>query len=150
MNIEKWIAGIMWGLLLAALVFSSVQAFTLLISLDLYNIALTGFGGTRDVAEDGLAASEVFALLLSLLTSLFLVMAWLNFARLSTYLIKAFALDDSPFASFLILPVDAEDEDLSLATESTVGNVVRFLAFSWGVLLVSPALLKVLTEIVGE
>ncbi|MCI0711932.1 MAG: hypothetical protein L0154_17380 [Chloroflexi bacterium] len=159
MNVEKWVASLMWALLLAALVFTSVYAFVLIIGLDVYNAFLTSMNTSRDIFDttenvstgNDLAATEVFALLLSMLSTLFLVLAWLNFASLSTYLIKSLALNESPFASFLILPLDAEDtEDLALATGTTVSNVVRFLGFAWGVLLVSPALLKVLAEIVGD
>lgn len=151
MNIEKWVSSLIWALLLVALVLTSIQAFTFMIGLEVYNITLTNLNRSPDVPDDDLKASEVFTLLLNVLSSLFLVMAWLNFASLSTYLIKALALDESPFASFLILPLETEEkEDLSLATGTTVSNVVRFLAFTWGILIVSPALIKVLTEIVGE
>ena len=151
MNIDKWISSLIWGLLLIGLVLSSIQAFTLMIGLEVYNIALTNLNRTPDVTANNLEASEVFALLLSALSSTFLILAWLNFASLSTYLIKSLALHESPVASFLILPLETEEEeDLSLATGTTVSNVIRLLAFTWGTLIVSPALLKVLAEIVGE
>jgi hypothetical protein len=147
---EKWIAGIIWVGLLAALVFSATQLLAIILAI---NISFGNFSDNDIPVEDYLTTLILGG------GAILSFLAWWRFANLSENLLMAFATGDSPFATMLNFPLsylmereDKETEepiDLRKADSSDVSKVILYLGLSWGLLIIGSTLIPLVARITG-
>lgn len=160
---EKWIAVIVWAVLLALLYLTST------------NGALLGFGGNVQAffttfvnlgmpfdqapEQRGLMVTMgVVSLLMTIGLTYLLASAWMRFVDLTNTLLVAFVKRTEPGASNPIffemlhfkepekLPEDEAEEiatDPDDANGSMVGSILRSIALSWGIIILSPGVIVV-------
>lgn len=157
---QYWIPALIWVALLAALVYTSTTSAQSILSGTQNFIILSLNTGI----QGGSIQILYFALTLALI--FFLVNAWLKFASLTTDLVaalagsRAFAKAGALFFYWLVPFESQEDEETKEGEEpdwdpadvetTYVTGVVRWVAYSWVVLILSPGLISiVITYIQG-
>ena len=146
MDSQKTLSGWIWGLLLAALVVSSIYA-AQTISANLQLFALF------NVAHDDNLWDEIIWFVGHGTVALLLVAAWRSFAELSHDWIISIATGQEPFESLLIYSIEYEDKDddsfeASNVETTSVSSIVRLLGLAWGILIITPTLISLILEIV--
>lgn len=147
MDSQKTLSGWVWGLLLAALVFSSIYATqTITAHLQMMDFMDVGRGDSDDLWDEIIwfAGHGIVALLL--------VSAWRGFAELSHDWIVSIATGQEPFESLLIFSIEYEDKDddtfeAADVQTTSVSNILRLLGFAWGVLIITPTLIPIILEV---
>lgn len=148
MDSQKTLSSWVWGLLLAALVFSSIYATqTITAHLQILDFMDVGRGDSDDLWDEiiWLAGHATVALLL--------VAAWRSFAELSHGWIVSIATGQEPFESLLIFSIEYEDKDddsfeASEVETTSVSTILRLLGFAWGILIITPTLIPLILEVV--
>jgi len=150
---QYWIPALIWVALLAALVYTSTTSAQSILSGTQNFIILSINTGIQG------GAVQILYFILTVALIFFLGNAWLKFASLTTDLIaamagsQAFAKAGALFSYWLVLFESRIDEEMEEGqgtdwepedVETTyVTGVVRWLAYSWAVLILSPGLISV-------
>lgn len=154
---DKWIATIIWIALLFALTLTSYYAWqTSVIISDISDITTAL---SRATPESDLAAEDVIDLIAIVFLSGATMMAWWRFAAISLDILQAFAIGESPFEHMFIYPlsylyINEENEDEPLdplkANSTSIGGVIKQLAYVWAFILLIPPITTVLVQILDQ
>jgi hypothetical protein len=146
MDSQKTLSGWVWGLVLAALVFSSIYAAqTITAHLQLFDIIDRSRGDSDNLWD------EIIWFVGHATVALFLVAAWRDFAELSHDWIVSIATGQEPFESLLIFSIEYEDKDddtfeAADVQTTSVSNILRLLGFAWGILIITPTFIPLILE----
>lgn len=144
---NKWIAALLWMALLAAIVYTSSAALSMLLSASFLSTGMSALSGDYNSSGGGVIVGGLFAIVVIVL----LLTAWLQFVDLSRSLIVSYAWleeqdkESTLFYDLLVYPSFSDDADLpdkdaastdfDRAQSTLVSNVIRYLAFTWAAML---------------
>ncbi|MCI0711931.1 MAG: hypothetical protein L0154_17375 [Chloroflexi bacterium] len=145
MDSQKTLSGWVWGLVLAALVFSSIYATQTITA----HFQIMGF---MEVGRGDNLWDEIIWFVGHGTVALLLVAAWRSFAELSHDWIVSIATGQEPFESLLIFSIEYEDKndegfEASDVETTSVSTILRLLGFAWGILIITPTLIPLILEV---
>jgi hypothetical protein len=151
---NKWIAIIIWLALLIANLATSITAVSAVMAggiLSTFSNSIRQYGNMSG-NQSGINLVAFISGVLAIGTVVLILVAWLRFAHLSQRLVVSYAwLEENAeeatiFSDLLIYSptIEGENEDqpesdLERVEQTLVSDVIRYLAFAWGVMLaISP------------
>ena len=154
---EKWIATVIWTVLLVALVYTSLFAWQTTATNTIFNINAPLWQDLRANTESDIRLIDWLYLMFNGFIGLFIILNWFRFADMSLDMFKAYAKGETPFARMLIYPLEYSldnkdsdsDFDADEAESSMITSLLRNLGFTWVMIILIPPFMGILNKLIG-
>lgn len=152
---EKWIATVIWGVLLVALIYTSVFAWQTTASDTILNLNAPVWQNILNDTDDEIRVIDWLNLLFNGFIGVLVVLNWLRFSDISLDMFQAYAKGESPFSRLLIYPLrytlDNKDDELDIeeAESTSISGLLRNLGFIWLTIIIMPPASTLLTRLLN-